>query len=419
MKAELLNQPRHLGQRESADQRASSAQAALKVECYRVVTLRGLVFRNVLRNRRRSLLTAASVAVSVLLLVVFWAVYQFLAAPPAAEGDRSHLVLIVMARTSLIQPMPVSYRQRIERLPGVRAVTPVFWFDARYKNEDTVIASLSLDPRIVPAFFPDWVFAPGQWDQFLGERTAAIASRQLARRYGWKVGDHIYVSSPSYFGRGVDLTLRGIYDGREEQSYLVFHWDYLNEVLGRPNVTLQFWILAESAEVMPGLMRQIDEQFRNETVQTLTQTVKQVTLNFVSWFGNIKLILAGMSGAVAFAVLLIVANSMAMSIRERVSELGVLRALGFQTRRVLVLLAAECLGVSLPGALAGVLGAWGICRLVAGRTIGGGLLVNLEVGLSGTLLALACGILIALLSTLLPALRASRLNIAEALRRTD
>ena len=378
-----------------------------------------MVTRNVLRNRRRSLLTAASVAVSILLLVIFWAVYRFLAAPPAAESDRSHLVLVVMARTSPIQPMPVSYRQRIERLPGVRAVTQVFWFDARYKNEDTVIASLSLDPKIVPTFFPDWTFAPGQKEQFLRERTAAITSRQLATKYGWKVGDHIYVSSPSYFGVGVDLTLRAIYDGREEQSYLVFHWDYLNEALGRPNVTGQFWILAESSAVMPALMKQVDELFRDEPVQTLTQTVKQVTLNFLSWFGNVKLILVGMSGAVAFAVLLIVANSMAMSIRERTAEIALLRALGFRARQVLALLTAECLAISLAGALAGALGAWGICRVISGYTIGGGLLVNLQVGAPGAAFAILSAAVIGLASALVPALHAARLNIAEALRHAD
>lgn len=375
-----------------------------------------MVFKNVLRNRRRSLLTATSVAVSILLLVVFLAVYRFLHEPPASRSDRSHLVLLVMARTSLIRPMPVSYRARIERLPGVRAVTQVFWFDARYKNEDTVIASLGLDPEQVFTFFPNWGLPADQRDQFLREKTAALASRTLAKRYGWKLGDHIYISSPSYFGVGVDLVLRGIYEAQEEQSYLVFHWDYLNEALRSPNVAGQFWVLAERAEETPELMKLIDEQFRNESVQTLTQTVKQVTLNFLSWFGNVKLILAGISGAVAFAVVLIVANSMAMSIRERTSELAVFRALGFRNTQILGLLTAESLIISLAGGVVGCLGAWRICRVLAGRTVGGGLLVNLEIGAPGIAFALAAAIAVALLSTLVPALRASRLNIADALR---
>jgi putative ABC transport system permease protein len=377
-----------------------------------------LVLRNAIRNRRRSLLTAASVAVTFALLVIFFAAYRFLEAPPASTTERSHLVLIVAASTSPIQPMPLSYRSRLERLEGVRAVTQVFWFDARYKSADTVIASLSLDPQNLFVFFPNWQLPEEEKQQFMRERVAAIAGRSTANKYGWKVGDHIHVSSPSYFGLGVDLTLRGIYDSKEEQSYLVFHWDYLNEVLGRPNVTGQFWILANSTELMPSLMKTIDAEFRTETVQTRTQTVKQFTLNFISWLGNVKLILVSVSGAVVFAVLLIMANTMAMSIRERTTELAVLRALGFSTNTLLTVLTAESLVISLVGAVAGCLAAWVICRAVAGYALGGGLLVNLEIGLPGALSALGLAALTSLVSTLVPAYRASRMSIAEALRYT-
>jgi putative ABC transport system permease protein len=377
-----------------------------------------LVLRNVLRNRRRSLLTAASVAVSFALLVVFFAAYRFLESPPASTTERSHLVLIVAASTSPIQPMPMSYRSRLERLQGVRAVTQVFWFDARYKNEDTVIASLSLDPQNLFIFFPNWQLPAEEREQFMREKTAALAGRSTANKHGWKVGDPIHVSSPSYFNVGLDLTLRGIYDSKEEQSYLVFHWDYLNDVLGRPNVTGQFWILANSAELVPALMKTVDAQFREETVQTRTQTVKQFALNFISWLGNVKLILVGVSGAVVFAILLIMANTMAMSIRERIMELAVLRALGFRTNTLLTLLTVESLVLSLVGACTGCLAAWAICRAVAGYALGGGLLVNLEVSLPGALSALGAATLTSLASTLLPAYRASRMSIAEALRYT-
>jgi putative ABC transport system permease protein len=364
------------------------------------------------------LLTAASVAVSFALLVVFFAAYRFLESPPASKSELSDLVLIVAASTSPIQPMPISYRKRLERLAGVRAVTQVFWFDARYKSEDTVIASLSLDPKLVFTFFPNWQLPEKAKAQFIREKVAAIAGRSTAKKYGWKVGDHIYVSSPSYLGVGLDLVLRGIYDSEEEHSYLVFHWDYLNDVLGRPNVTGQFWILADSADVMPCLMKTVDEQFRNEPVQTLTQTVKQFVLNFISWLGNVKLILVGVTGAAVFAILLIMANTMAMSIRERTTELAVLRALGFSTNTLLTALTAESLAISLMGAVAGCLAAWVICRAVAGYALGGGLLVNLEIGLPGALSALGLAALTSLVSTLVPAYRASRMSIAEALRYT-
>ena len=379
-----------------------------------------LVLRNVVRNRRRSLLTVASVAVSFALLLVFFAAYRFLEAPPASDTERSHLVLIVAARTSAIQPMPISYRSRIERLEGVRSVTPVFWFDARYKNEDTVIPSLSLDPQVLFTFFPNWQLPEDAKKQFMREKVAALAARGTANKYGWKVGDRIHVSSPNYFGLGVDLILRGIYDSdqEQEQSYLVFHWDYLNDVLGSPNVTGQFWILANSTDVMPSLMKNVDAQFQNETIQTRTQTVKQFVVNFISWLGNVKLILVSVSGAAVFAVLLILANTMAMSIRERITELAVLRALGFSTNTLLTMLATESFLISLVGAAAGCLAAWAICHAVGGYALGGGLLVNLEIGAPGLLSALGIAILTSLASTLVPAYRASRLSIAEALRYT-
>jgi putative ABC transport system permease protein len=375
-----------------------------------------LVLRNVVRNGRRSLLTAASVAVSITLLVIFFATYRFLESPPASTTDRSHLILVVTANTSPIELLPVSYRSRMEQLKGVRAVTQVFAVDALYKTEDTMIAAFSLDPQVLFTFFPDWRLPPAEKEQFMREKVAALAGRSTANKYGWKIGDHIHVSSPSYFGVGVDLILRGIYDSKEEQSYLIFHWDYFNDRLGNPNLTGLFWILAESADDMPALMQAVDEQFRDETVQTRTQTVKQVVLNFLSWLGNVKLILVSISAAVTFAVLLIMANTMAMSIRERTTELAVLRALGFSTHTLLTVLTAESLVISLAGVLAGCLAAWVICRAVAGYALGGGLLVNLEIGLPGALSALGVATLTSLLSTLVPAYRASRLSIAEELR---
>jgi putative ABC transport system permease protein len=317
-----------------------------------------------------------------------------------------------------MQFMPVSYRSRIEGLKGVRAVTQVDWIDARYKTEDTVVASFGLDPQVLFTFFPDWKLPSEEKEQFMHEKVAAIAGRSTASKYGWKVGDHIHVSSPSYFGVGVNLIVRGIYDSREEQSYLVFHWDYLNDSRGSPNLTGLFWILADSADDMPALMKAVDAQFRDETVPTRTQTVKQVVLNFLSWLGNVKLMLLSISAVVTFAVLLIVANAMAMSIRERTTELAVLRALGFSTNTLLTLLTAESLVICLVGGSIGCLAAWAICRAVAGYALGGFFLLNLEIGLPGVLSALGAAVLTSLASTLVPAYRASRMSLAEALRYT-
>jgi putative ABC transport system permease protein len=177
-----------------------------------------------------------------------------------------------------------------------------------------------------------------------------------------------------------------------------------------------FWVLADSERDMPVLMKSVDEEFRNMGTPTLTQTVKQMVLDFLSWLGNVRLILLSVSGAVVFAVSLILANSMAMSIRERTVELAVLRALGYTMRQVLVMLTGESLALAIAGAALGCLLASALCRAVAGYAIGGGLRVELSVGWVGASQALGVAAFIGLFSTLLPAYRTSRLSIAEALR---
>jgi len=374
-----------------------------------------LVMKNILRNRRRSLLTAASVAIAIFLLTIFVAAYRFLGAS-GGVADRTHLLLMVQARTSIVQPIPLSYRARIAKLSGVSVVSPVFWFDGRYKNEDTIIPAIGFDTEVFSAFFTHWKLPEDQKQAFLHEKVAALAGLHTAKRYGLKVGDRIYVSSPTYFGVGLDLIIRGIYESPPDESFLFFHWDYLNEVLGRANLTGQFWVLAKSVDDVPHLMKDIDEEFRNAEIETRTMTVKQVMLSFISWLGNVKLILVSVSGAVAFVVLLILANTMAMSIRERTAELAILRALGFRTGEVLGMITAESLVISLAGAAVGCLAAWVVCRLWRGYPVGGFLLLELEVGWPGTALGLGAATAIGLASTLIPAYRASRLSIAEALR---
>lgn len=378
------------------------------------MTRGGLVIRNLLRNRRRSILTVSSVAVSVILLMMFSAFIRFLESP--LEADSGRLMLIVSARSSPIQHLPVSYRARLERLPGVRAVTPVYFIEALWKDPDSVIPSLSLDPTTLFSFFPGWKLPDEQKKQFMNEKSAAIAGRHTAQKYGWKAGERLHVSSPRNFLFGIDLHLVAIYDSPDQESYLVYHWDYLNDVLGNPNTTHLFWVLADSERDMPVLMKSVDEEFRNMGTPTLTQTVKQMVLDFLSWLGNVKLILLSVSGAVVFAVLLILANTMAMSIRERTVELAVLRALGYTMRQVLVMLTGESLALAIAGAALGCLLASALCRAVAGYAIGGGLRLELNVGWVGASQALGVAALIGLFSTLIPAYRASRLNIAEGLR---
>ncbi|MGD0922126.1 MAG: FtsX-like permease family protein [Terriglobia bacterium] len=371
-----------------------------------------LVLKNLSRNRRRTFLTVASVAASVFLLAIFAATIRYLDAPPGT--DRWHLVLLVGPRTSLMQPLPLSYQARIARLPGVVSVTPLNWFDARYGSEASMLPAMACDPEAILILF-DWNLPQEQRQAFVKEKVAFVVGRKVAQKYGWKLGDHVTLASPNYHV-SLELILRGIYSSKEEESNLAFHWDYLNEALGRPNKPGAFWVLARTPDDTARLMKEIDALFHNQDVETRTQTMKQFMLDFLAMLGNIKLILLSISAAVVFAVLLIVANSMAMSIRERTSELAVLRALGFRVKQVLGLLTAESLAISVAGAAGGCLGAWLLFTLLRGYRLGGMMPMYIQLSASTVGLALGVAVGISLLSTLVPAYRASHGNIAQALR---
>lgn len=373
-----------------------------------------LVFRNLLRNRRRTILTAGSVTVSSFLLAIFIATFQYLNEPPGL--DRTHLILMVSNRVSVIIPMPVSYRSRIENLRGVSAVTPIFWFDARYKNENNVIPGFACDPQKIFQIFSDWKIPPDQLRALQQERDAFIAGRKVVDKYGWKIGDHIHISSPNYLSVPLDLVLRGIYTSSGDEGFLAFHWTYLNEALGRPEKAGYFYVLVDSPEDVPAVMNRIDEEFRNMPVEVRTQTVKQVALSFLGWLGNVKQILLVVIGAVVFAVLLVVTNTMAMSIRERTTEIAVLRALGFRTNRLLLMLTAEAAMIAATGTAVGCVLASFACRWIERYRIGGAMEMNLRMDFPTVSITLAVALAISLASTLLPAFRATRANIARALR---
>jgi putative ABC transport system permease protein len=372
-----------------------------------------LVVKNLFRNRRRTFLTVASVAASIFLLAVFCATYRYINAPPTPGGFS--LLLMVTHRTSTIIPLPLSYGDRIRNLPGVAAMSPVNMVDGFYGGQDFPLWALAFDAAALGKIFPDWQLPPDQRQAFVSEKTAFLAGLRIAQKYGWKLGDHVTLHSPGY-NLSLDLVLRGIYSSGEDETLLGFHWDYLNDAQGHPNKPGGFWVRAQSAEDVPRLMQEIDTQFRNAEMETRTQPMKQWVLDLLNMLGNVKLILVSISAAVVFAVLLIVANTMGMSIRERTAELAVLRALGFQTRQVLGLLAAESLGIALLGAIAGCLMAWTALRLTAGYQVGGAMPVYIQVDAATVGVALGVAIGISLGSTLIPAYRASRANIAQALR---
>jgi putative ABC transport system permease protein len=372
-----------------------------------------LVIKNVLRNRRRTVLTVASVAASIALLAIFGAVYRYVQSPLLPPGF--HLLLMVVPRTSLMIPLPLRYGDRIRSLPGVVDVSPINMVDTLYGAHDDLLFALACEPETFFRVYPSWKLPREQQQAFVKERMGIIAGRKMADQYGWRLGDHIHLRSPGY-NLALDFVLRGIYVSDEDETLMAFHWQYLNEAQGRPNKTGGFWVRAQSAEEVPRLMQAIDAQFHNSEMETRTQPMDQWVLDMLGMVGNVKAILVAISSAVLFAILLILANTMAMSIRERTAELAVMRALGFRTRQVLGMLAAESLAISLTGTVIGCSAAGLLLALAAGYRVGGAMPIYIRMDAATVAFTLLVALAISLTSTLLPAWRASRLSIAQALR---
>jgi putative ABC transport system permease protein len=370
--------------------------------------------KNLNRNRRRTFLTLASVAASLFLLGTLGAAYHFINSP--TEADATQLLLMVSPRASMNMTMPLWYEDRIRTLPGVEAVSPFGYFPGHYGKDDTLIPALAVDPAKTFKLLPDWKAPQDEVQAFLSERTAAVVGQSLARKYGWKIGDRIHLNSTQFDGLSLELTVRAIYTSVNDESAIAMHWDYLNEVLGRTNQTSQFWVRAHSAEVVSHLTQAIDATFHDAPVETRTATVKQAMLNFLAGLGDVKLMLLAVSAGVVFAVLLVVANTMGMSIRERTGEIATLRALGFRAAHIVGVLAGEAVLMALAGAALGLGAAAGLARVVSGLSVGGLMPAHLALGGAMAAMLVAVALAVAVASTLVPACRAAKLNIAEALR---
>lgn len=372
------------------------------------------MLKNLNRNRRRTFLTLSGVAASLFLLGTMGAAYRFMNSPASANG--TELLLVVSPRASMTQRMPLWYRQRIAGLPGVQAVSPFGYFPGHYGSDDTVIPALALDPHLVFELFPNWKVPAPEIRAFERQKSAAVVGREVAEKYGWKIGDRIHLKNTRRQGLTLELTVRAIYTSVDDETAVALHWDYLNEVLGRPDRAAQFWVRARSAAAIPALGRSIDSQFREAPIETRTGTLKQVMLNFLAMLGNVKLLLAVVSAGVLFTILLVVANTMGLAIRERTAEIATLRALGFRSAHIVAVLAGEAAVMSLAGAALGLGGVEALVRLASGLAVGGLMPAHLQLGGATAGILVLVALAVALAGTLLPAWRTARMNIAETLR---
>ena len=377
-----------------------------------------LIVKNAWRNRRRTILTISSIGASLCLLGVLMAVYKAFYVGEAAPEQA--LRLVVRNRVSLALSLPLSYQDRIKRLPGVREVMIYQWFNGVYKDSrdpNNFFARFAIEPEKLFVIRGEMVIPEEQKRAFVADRRGCIVGRKLAERLAFEVGDRINIRG-DIFPVDLELTVRGIYDATANDEALYFNNKYLEEGLseGRQGQVGTFYVLASNSEAVPDIARQVDEMFRNSTVQTRTENEQAFTLSFLTFLGNVKAFLLSIFAAVTFTVLLVAANTMAMSVRERTKEVGVLKTLGFRNGEIRGLILGEAILISLAGGLLGSGLAAAVCGAIRNGPAAFQQVRNLNVDASVATLSLAIAVLVGLVSSFVPAWSASRVSVVESIR---
>ncbi len=383
-----------------------------------------LIWKNSFRNRRRSVLTIASLALSLCLLGLLLAMYQALfygPDPTPAQAVR----LVVRNKVSLAQPMPLSHEQKIRQVSGVEAVMLQQWFGGTYRDArdpNNMFARFAVQPAELFKIFAEYSLPESELKAFVGERTACVASRTLADKFGWKTGERITIVG-DIFPVTAELKLAGIYDDPNENEVLYFHWEYLRESLrpvfgGEMDMVSQFILKADSPDNVPKIGREVDEMFAITPFQTKTETEQAFVLSFVSFLGNLKLFMLVIGGAVTFTILLVSANTLSMSVRERIREVGIMKTLGFTPGIILGTLLGEASLMAVTGGVIGCVLAWALCVVISNAPIPFAQLRALAMSPAAIAICLAIALLIGLGSALIPALSASRRPILDSLGHT-
>jgi putative ABC transport system permease protein len=377
----------------------------------------GLIFANLFRKKIRLLLTIGSFAVA-LFLFAFLAVVRdaFGRGADVAGADR----LVIINRTSIINPIPLSYRDKILRIPGVKVITHNNWFGGVYQDEKNFFPQFVIDPENQRQVVPELIVPDDQWSDFLKDRQGAIVGARTAERFGWKIGQRIPLKTTLWGGGNWEFNLVGIYHGKrpqDDETQFWLQWDYFQEhVPERIKGQVGWYVLRlDSPDDAVRVAKAIDEEYANSPYETKTETESAFAAGWVKQFGNIQFLIATIGVVVFFTLLLVTGNTMAISVRERTSELAVFKAIGFSDRAVLFFVLAESLVIAVFGGLLGlVLAVLAVPVLTKALN---GLLPNLVLAPRFLVLGLLVAVFVGLASGVLPGLGAMRLRIVNALRR--
>lgn len=380
-----------------------------------------LIWSNLKRKKLRTLLTLLSIGVAFLLFGYLSAIGRALDQGVSVAGaDR----LVVRHRVSIAQLLPVTYKERIARIPGVAAVSHASWFGGIYQSSRIFFPQMPVEPEPWLNLYPEYILPKEARERWLATRTGAIAGRKIAEKFGWKVGDRIPIQATIWVRKDGSATwefdLAGIYDGAEkgtDTTQFFFRYDYYDEARRYAKGQVGWYVVRVSnPEEAATVAKQIDEEFANSSAETKAETEGAFVQGFAKQVGDISTIMVAILSAVFFTILLVAGNTMAQSVRERTEELGVLKAMGFTNTQVLLLVLGESCFLSALGGLSGLGLAW--LLISRGDPTHGALPIfyfPVHDLLVGTGLVFALG----LVTGILPAWQAGRLRLADALRRVQ
>jgi len=375
-----------------------------------------LVVANLGRHKLRTVLTVASVALALFLFASLRSVTTTMAAAAQFGGARR---LVTLNATGLVFPLPLAYANRIKALPGVTGLSWANWFGGRYGDGKNFFANFAVDAESYLDLYPEIVMPADQKQAFVQDRTGAIIGDRLISQFGWKLGQNVTLQGTIFPG---DWTFKidGVYtptDPAIGDNVLIFHHEYFDERIGRAGIAGWYIVEIDDPSHAPAIAKTIDDLFRNSSSPTKTGTEREFQASFATMWGNVSFLMSTIGLAVVFAILLVTANAMMMSARERTGEIAVLKTVGFSDKLLFTLVMVEAGAMALTGAAIGL----GAATLLypAIHFNGAGFLPGFKVATSTLIFGALVALGLMLASGLVPALRAARLPVVQALRKVE
>ena len=381
------------------------------------MSLGGFILKNMLRNKRRVLLSILSVAVSLFLFTVLLVALREITQPPEDIGAAMRVA--VRSRVSIAQSLPARQLATIEKIPGVDSVMPMSYFGGKFKDDEGVgFAQFGIDAAKMRRIFGEAKMPEEQRDAWLADRTSCIMGKKTMEHYNLHLGQKITLIGTIY-PCDLELKIVGVYEGTLDDRNCWFHHSYLDEAMDNWGQVGMWWLRVESAEVAPSVIEAINKAFANSANEVRAETERAFQMSFVSMLGNLKVLIRSICSAIVFTLLVISASTMSMAIRERFRELAVLKAIGYRRREVFAFILAESFGLAMLGALLGPGLAWVLSVSMDVSKVTNGFFMTLEVtpGILGLACLVAAGL--GIISSIAPAIAVARMSVVDGLRTLD